>query len=140
MPENNAKKVKDILSTLRDSCQEGLDETWDCSTEEGRKGFDSMIILCEELAKILEIDLEDASMRYSFEGTVKVCAHDVRFSFWETIKPDQDTDELKTLLTEEAETRAKACIVKDYVEGELNYETDDLQLSGWWTTLKENES
>ena len=76
-------------------------------------------------------------VKYSFQGNVKVCAHDVRFNFSGTIKPDQDTDELKTLLTEEAETRAKTCIVEDYVEGELNYETDDLQLSGWWTIKKE---
>lgn len=137
MPKNNAKRVKDLLSTLRDSCQEGLDGTWDCSTEEGREGFDSMIILCEELAKILNIQLE---VKYSFQGNVKVCAHDVRFNFSGTINPDQDTDELKTLLTEEAETRAKTCIVEDCVEGELNYETDDFQLNGWWTTLKENES
>lgn len=58
----------------------------------------------------------------------------MKFNYWGTIDSYQDTDELKTQLTEEAESRAKTQIIEDYVEGELNYETDNLQLSGWWTT------
>lgn len=73
-------------------------------------------------------------MKYSYEGTVHVCAHTVKFNYWGTIDPYQDTDELKTQLDEEAESRARTQIVENYVEGELNYETHNLQLSGWWTT------
>lgn len=51
------ERVKQLLLNLRDSCLEGLDGTWDCSTDEGREGFESMADDCEEIAKLLDLKL-----------------------------------------------------------------------------------
>lgn len=40
---------KDKIDLLIKSCQEGLDGTWDCSTDEGRESFQAMIDLLEQL-------------------------------------------------------------------------------------------
>jgi hypothetical protein len=63
------------------------------------------------------------------EGTVHVCAHRVSFFYRIPCLLYNDT---KQCLTEEAESRAKSQIIKGYVQGELNYETDDFQATGWW--------
>lgn len=47
------------LTRLRNSCQQGLDGTWDCSTDEGREGFEPMIDSCEEIAEMLGIELPE---------------------------------------------------------------------------------
>ena len=40
------KKVKiHVLELLIESCEEGKDGRWDCSTAEGKEGFDDMIVL-----------------------------------------------------------------------------------------------
>jgi len=39
------------FKALRDSCVEGKEEAWDCSTEEGKEGFDAMIELIDRLMK-----------------------------------------------------------------------------------------
>jgi hypothetical protein len=49
--------IKKLLVGLRNSCLEGLDGTWDCSTDEGREGFEPMADDCEEIAKLLNIKL-----------------------------------------------------------------------------------
>ena len=40
--------------------------------------------------------------------------------------------DLQTRLRDEAEERAKTCIIEGYVEGELNYEDEDSSYRGWW--------
>lgn len=52
------QKVKVLLQMLRDSCLQGEDGSWDCSTDEGREGFVPMAEDCEEIAKLLDIELE----------------------------------------------------------------------------------
>jgi len=52
------EKIKELLQLVRDSCLEGEDGTWDCSTEEGREGFIYMSDDCEKIAKLLGIELE----------------------------------------------------------------------------------
>lgn len=51
-------KIKGLLESVRNSCLEGEDGTWDCSTEEGREGFIYMSNDCEKIAELLEIELE----------------------------------------------------------------------------------
>jgi len=41
------KRVFDLLSILKMSCQEGMNGDWDCSTEEGRESFMHMIAIVE---------------------------------------------------------------------------------------------
>lgn len=52
------KSIGEKLHTLRNSCYEGRSGVWDTSTEEGREGFDAMADQCEEIAKLLSIELE----------------------------------------------------------------------------------
>lgn len=47
--------VEGLLRVLWESCDEGYNETWNCSTEEGREGFLDMQALIEEVADRLEI-------------------------------------------------------------------------------------
>ena len=49
--------IKKLLVNLRDSALEGLDGTWDCSDDEGRKSFEPMADSCEAIAKLLNIKL-----------------------------------------------------------------------------------
>jgi hypothetical protein len=65
-----------------------------------------------------------------FEGTIRTCAHRVSFWFKTT---NSLTEQLKTILFEEAENRAHEMISKDGCEqGELNYESDKISARGWW--------
>jgi len=66
-----------------------------------------------------------------YKGIVEVCAHRVSFFFQLPVQVILSDDD-KTHLTEEAECRAKACIIDDYVQGELNYESETLSCTGWW--------
>lgn len=52
-------KVAGILQTVRDSCYEGEDGTWDCSTDEGKEGFLAMAEQLESLAEMFEIKLKE---------------------------------------------------------------------------------
>jgi hypothetical protein len=58
MDNQTKEKIKGILTTLRDSCREGEDGTWDCSTDEGKEGFIYMADDCEKIAKLLDINLK----------------------------------------------------------------------------------
>jgi hypothetical protein len=51
------ESLAQAVTNLRMSCKEGLVGTWDCSTEEGREGFDAMIDACDDIAKLLGIEL-----------------------------------------------------------------------------------
>lgn len=51
-PEEIKEAMLDI-ATVKKSCEEGLDETWDCSTEEGREAFNDMITLLERAEKVI---------------------------------------------------------------------------------------
>ena len=66
-----------------------------------------------------------------YEGIVEVCAHRVSF-FYQLPVEVELSDDVKTNLTEEAESRVKACIIEGYVQGELNYESEQLSCTGWW--------
>jgi imidazole glycerol phosphate synthase subunit HisF len=48
------KRVFDLLAVLKMSCNEGLNGTWDCTTEEGRESFDDMITIIEWIEKELK--------------------------------------------------------------------------------------
>jgi hypothetical protein len=50
-------KVKFLLTIVRNSCMEGLDGTWDCTTDEGKEGFLPMAEDIEKAARELGIDL-----------------------------------------------------------------------------------
>lgn len=39
----------ELLYTLKISCEEGIDGRWDCSTAEGKEGFEAMIVLIDAL-------------------------------------------------------------------------------------------
>jgi len=47
------KEIKDLLKTLRKDAKMAINGKWDCSTKEGKEGFESQITLINEmLAKI----------------------------------------------------------------------------------------
>ncbi|MBE3144535.1 MAG: hypothetical protein IMZ61_11520 [Planctomycetes bacterium] len=65
------------------------------------------------------------------EGSTQVCAHRVSFYYRLPPRVRISKDELFRM-TEAAEERAQECIVQGYVQGELNYETERVQATGWW--------
>jgi len=71
---------------------------------------------------------------YEYENRCRVCAHDVRFWY----KGEEPiTDEIKEIMNEEAESRAKDMIIEDYTSGELNLENDEYSFRGWWEIEKQ---
>ncbi len=64
-------------------------------------------------------------------GSTQVCAHRVAFFYRLPLRKRISKDELFQM-TEAAEERAQEMITQGYVEGELNYETDRFQATGWW--------
>jgi hypothetical protein len=48
------KRVFDLLNILKMSCEEGLDGSWDCTTEEGKEGFGDMITIIEMIKNELK--------------------------------------------------------------------------------------
>ena len=69
------------------------------------------------------------------EGVIHVCAHRVSFFYRLPPKKRISTDDLSRM-TMGAEERAQECISQGYVEGELNYQTEKFQATGWWTIEK----
>jgi hypothetical protein len=55
----NFTLLQDKLQRLRDSCLEGLDQNWDCTTDEGREPFEWMADDVEFLAKTFGIPLKE---------------------------------------------------------------------------------
>jgi hypothetical protein len=55
------KRVFSLLNVLKMCCEEGLDGTWDCTTEEGRESFGDMISLIELIENELK-QKEDGEM------------------------------------------------------------------------------
>ena len=53
----DVQRIKELLIALRDSCYEGVDGSWDCSTDEGKESFIPMADSCEEIASLLGIEL-----------------------------------------------------------------------------------
>jgi len=47
------QQVEDLLFSVRNSCIEGLDGTWDCSTDEGRESFEPMADDLDEIKELL---------------------------------------------------------------------------------------
>jgi hypothetical protein len=41
------KRVFDLLTILKMSCEEGMNGDWDCTSEEGRESFGDMISVIE---------------------------------------------------------------------------------------------
>jgi len=68
--------------------------------------------------------------RVEHEGTIEICAHRVSYSYWSS--PVEITDEVASLLEEEAESRSKALITEGYRAGELNCLVNDHEVRGWW--------
>jgi hypothetical protein len=70
-----------------------------------------------------------------FEGNLRICAHNVHFSYWGMALI---TDENKRYMTEEAEECATNLIIQGYVAGELSYEDETTPyMRGWWEIVKE---
>lgn len=75
--------------------------------------------------------------RRTFSGTVEVCCH--RVSFWYGIERYRLTGEEEQCLTDDAEERAKECIIDGYHSGELcsvlvrHKPFKEMELRGWWT-------
>ncbi len=70
-------EVKSMFVALINSCQEGLDGTWDCSTEEGRESFEPMYEDARALAKHFGVDIseiEEKEYLVLFTGTYTVKA------------------------------------------------------------------
>lgn len=67
----------------------------------------------------------------SFDGDFLVDDIDVSFTYFNGLDGVELTDELKERLEQEARERAEYLIKGDYREGELNYEDEDHQISGW---------
>lgn len=51
--------IKDRLQSLRDSCYQGEDGSWDCSSDEGKEGFLAMAEALEEIANLIGVDLDE---------------------------------------------------------------------------------
>ena len=50
MEKPTKKEIKEAMRDIeivKKSCEEGIDGTWDCSTEEGRESFNDMVDLLE---------------------------------------------------------------------------------------------
>ncbi len=50
--KKNKAEIIDLLKTVKESCEEGQDGRWDCSTDEGKEGFDAM---AEALDRAIEL-------------------------------------------------------------------------------------
>jgi hypothetical protein len=48
------KRVFDLLSLLKMCCEEGMNGDWDCSTQEGKEGFNDMITIIEVIENKLK--------------------------------------------------------------------------------------
>ncbi len=70
----------------------------------------------------------------SFITTIEVCCHQVIVRYWDFTR--ELTDELKEALANEAEERAKACIVRGCQSGELQYlrvdDENEKEIRGYW--------
>jgi hypothetical protein len=64
------------------------------------------------------------------QGAVQACCHIVKYWYkWDGRRAKVS----RSLLEEEAEQRAKDCIIEGYCEGELNCLTPNSQeVRGWW--------
>lgn len=82
MNEKDMKTIKEYIICLRESCYEGEDGTWDCSTEEGKEGFLDMVTLLKRIASLLKIELPEHP-RDECENAYEENAHD----------EDEDEDE-----------------------------------------------
>jgi hypothetical protein len=83
------------------------------------------------VTKILPSKKEPKPKGRFHEGTTNVCAHRVAYYYRLPPRVRISKDELFRM-TEAAEERAQEMIIQGYVQGELNYETDRLQSTGWW--------
>ena len=64
------RKTKDRnFVAVYNSCVEGLTGDWDCSTEEGREGFQAMMDDLEVLAERFNIDMSEVK-------TLEDCPHE----------------------------------------------------------------
>jgi len=71
----------------------------------------------------------------SFNTIIRVCCHHVALRYWDF--DHELTEELKEILTEQGEERARECITKDCCSGELNAlfvdeDGNDHEIRGWW--------
>lgn len=59
MTASDYKYLCDLLVALRNSCYEGEDGTWDCTTDEGRESFIPMAESCETIARLLKVEMPE---------------------------------------------------------------------------------
>jgi len=57
--EDSLFEIQQALQRLYDSSFDGLTQKWDCSTDEGREGFEFMADDCSEIAHFLGLALEE---------------------------------------------------------------------------------
>jgi ElaB/YqjD/DUF883 family membrane-anchored ribosome-binding protein len=50
----NKEQILEKIKILHDSCEEGLDGSWDCSTDEGKESFIDMQDLLKEVKMYIE--------------------------------------------------------------------------------------
>ena len=48
------KVIIDLIDTVIKSCEEGKDGRWDCSTDEGKEGFNDMVELLNRAKRLVE--------------------------------------------------------------------------------------
>jgi hypothetical protein len=51
---NKFNEAMSLIRLVKKSCEEGMDESWDCSTYEGREGFQPMIDCLDEAMEKLK--------------------------------------------------------------------------------------
>ncbi len=96
-------KITPVLTRLRNSCLEGFFGTWDCTTEEGREGFEAMADSCELIAAALGIVLPEFNEADSVDNDSQLHTEIVT----------ENNDEIFVPLTrEEAEEKVKQYIVE----------------------------
>ena len=53
MKSKDKKETISLIQTVIKSCEEGRDGTWDCSTDEGKEGFNDMKSLLEDAMSLI---------------------------------------------------------------------------------------
>lgn len=77
--------------------------------------------------------MSTATSKITLEGKFDVCCHTILF--WYDLGDLDLTSELEEVLTEEAESRAKICIIDGCHAGELNclwQDEDETEIRGWF--------
>ena len=76
------------------------------------------------------------TVEFKVSGFVNTCCHSVS---WWFRGQSEVSDNLKALMAEHAEERARSKIIEGYNQGELNFlDTDtETEYTGWWNISRE---